>query len=581
MQTPPKWLLGAVLSCLIVVASIGIVLLQRQGDPGLRTVFHAYPSKPFDLKKRPEKERSLYDYARILEDMGEATQKSLETMKTSYRLEGLIISMPDLHGAEDIQHLAAQLFSNWGVGKDYDGRGFLLLFIKDPPLVKLEVGYELEDVFTDAFTGYIEDYQLRPYFLSGEVGTGLVAVMEELEERAQLKRQGEYTMDSVAQLDRSLLSGGAGAKRDLLEFYAEKKPGPRAGKTYPAGRTPDEAWQTLISVWRDKVKDPNLGVYTEAAKLAYRDYQHASTSRHEKQYRTYRQKPYTVLRTGKYAVISFGNQDGWDNAPFLFFQSAEGWKLDMASMRRLVTMGRSPKWGVQRTPNPYAPLLNRFPHWMRKDLPLEEKEIYRPEKDQDIGEKIRLLEEQYRQNPDAFDVALDLGRLYVMVGMRPGRVFRALNKAKTLNRESPTPYKYLAMYHVTSNFQYRSAIQELGEYIRRAPGDASVYAFLGYLYMQERDYEQAIVNFQKAVADGAHRSYAYAKLSRIYGHMFKNTNRREYRKLALEMFGKAEAVQPADAQRIHWLQSWLGSAGILEPQPETAAPKSQSPPARS
>ena len=52
--------------------------------------------------------------------------------------------------------------------------------------------YELEDVFTDAFCGYIEDLQLRNYFISIKIGMGLLAVMEEIENHTQIKHQGNY-----------------------------------------------------------------------------------------------------------------------------------------------------------------------------------------------------------------------------------------------------------------------------------------------------------------------------------------------------------------------------------------------------
>jgi hypothetical protein len=37
------------------------------------------------------------------------------------------------------------------------------------------------------FTGYTEDLQLQPRFAAGELEIGLIAVMEELEARSQVK----------------------------------------------------------------------------------------------------------------------------------------------------------------------------------------------------------------------------------------------------------------------------------------------------------------------------------------------------------------------------------------------------------
>ena len=98
--------------------------------------------------------------------------------------------------ATALETLAVDLVNNWRIGAQHEGRGLLLLLVDETKQVKLEVGYALEDVFTDAFSGYVEDLQLGPYYRAGDVGTGLIAVMEMLEERAQIKDQGEYTPET-------------------------------------------------------------------------------------------------------------------------------------------------------------------------------------------------------------------------------------------------------------------------------------------------------------------------------------------------------------------------------------------------
>lgn len=88
------------------------------------------------------------------------------------------------------------------------------------------------------------------YFLSNQVDIGLVAVLEEIEQRAQIKNQADYTAADIDRLDSELLSGGAGAKRQLNEYRTEAITA--LGQKYPAGRSPDEARQTLIRSWQDK-----------------------------------------------------------------------------------------------------------------------------------------------------------------------------------------------------------------------------------------------------------------------------------------------------------------------------------------
>ena len=232
----------------------------------------------------------IFDYAHILDDITESTGSQLALIKKDYAIEALIVTLASLPPAQSIESLAAEIFSNWEIGKTTGGRGLLILLADTEKLLKIEVSYELEDVFTDIFCGYIEDKQLKAYFLSDQVDIGLIALMEEIEQRSQIKHQADYTKSRIEQLDNELLSGGAGAGRQLTDYREEDVSA--AGRNYPAGRTPEEAWQTLIRSWEHKVRDPQLGVYTAITRLAYRDFKNLPDSRYEEDVRTYKNKHY-------------------------------------------------------------------------------------------------------------------------------------------------------------------------------------------------------------------------------------------------------------------------------------------------
>jgi len=311
-----------------------------------------FPNKSFDFKRRPAGEAFLYDYANILENVDEYSNNYLKGIKDRYGIEAIIVSIPSLNNIRTVEDAAVEILNNWKIGKDYNGRGILLLMADKEKEVKLEVSYELEDVFTDVFCGYVEDKQLRPYFLGGQLGTGLLAVMEEIENRAQIKHQGKYTVNYISQLDDTLFSGGAGAKRKLLEF--EKETVKTVGYLFPAGKTPSQTWETLKNSWRKKARDPNLGVYTEITRLAYRDYQNLPDSRYNENVKTYGKKPYEVIQNNNYAVIFFGNKKGWGNSPFLFCKTSDGWQFDIVHQRKYIRMGPNSKWGIERANYPYC-----------------------------------------------------------------------------------------------------------------------------------------------------------------------------------------------------------------------------------
>ena len=140
----------------------------------------------------------------------------------------------------------------------------------------------------------------------------MIAVLEKLEKRAQIKHQAKYTLAEIDRLDAELLSGGAGAKRNLTKYHQETIA--PVAHNYPAGSTPAEAWQTLIRSWENKVRNPNMGVYTRITRLAYRDFRNLPDSRYAEDVLTYKNKPYEVIQNDSYheeaAVDSLEPSDG-------------------------------------------------------------------------------------------------------------------------------------------------------------------------------------------------------------------------------------------------------------------------------
>ena len=226
---------------LAILGAVGVVLIALvwvKFWPGSDNAIELTPLRPFSLDSRPQSNRYLFDYAGSLVHYEEGVHRFLRRMSERFHIEALIITLTVMPAQTYLEALAVDLVNRWRIGSGFERRGLLLLLVEQDRQVKLEVTYELEDVFTDAFTGYVEDLQLRPYYLADDIGTGLVAVMEELEQRAQLKQQGEYTPGVIARLDEELLAGGAGARRSLQRYEKDRKSaavdGPGKGSTLAA-----------------------------------------------------------------------------------------------------------------------------------------------------------------------------------------------------------------------------------------------------------------------------------------------------------------------------------------------------------
>jgi len=563
-EVPQRMKRNKISTLIRIVAILALALVVYLGL-NLRSRY--FLKQNFWQKRPPAQAAGLYDYARILEDINESTSRFLDSIQRDYAIEMVIVTVPNLPPDHTIQSLAAALFSNWEIGQISGGRGILLMLADKEKLIKIEVSYELEHVFTDIFCGYIEDKQLKSYFLSNQLNIGLVAVLEEIEQRAQVRQQADFTVAEIDRLDRELLSGGAGATRQLTEFEPEKIS--TEGTDYPAGRTPDEAWRTLIRSWEDKVRDPNLGVYTQITRLAYRDFRNLPDSRYEENVLTYKNKPYKVIQDDPYAVIYFGKDQGWANAPFLFCRTESGWQFNIVHQRKYVRMGKAPRWGIERSDYPYAELLSGCPYWMNQDIPLQGSDIYHIENDLQLANEILRLEAEDADQPENFQTVMQLGRLYTITSLSPQKRLAYLKKSKQLDPESPEPYKYLAIVYLDAFYQFETAIQELTAYTAQRPDDVFGRNYLGYLYLCIKKYKQAANEFNKAIELQSDNCYAYAKLARAYTGLFLNSaewdpRRSHYRSKALEMYAMASSVPTPNERRLKWLQRYLVKKGVME-----------------
>ncbi|OPY79135.1 MAG: Tetratricopeptide repeat protein [Syntrophorhabdus sp. PtaU1.Bin153] len=519
----------------------------------------------FSVTERPTEKRHVYDYAGILKEGREYAESHLKQIQQAYAIEAVVVSIPSLGDGHTIEQTTSDIMNNWRIGGDHGGRGIVLLLAEKERGVKMEVSYELEGIFTDLFCGYIEDLQLQPYFTSGQVGIGLIAVMEELEKRAQIEAGKGDKKALIARLDQEYLSGGAGAKKELSVH--DHKRVRKAGSRFPAGRTPAEAWETMIQAWREKVRDPDLGVYTSLGRLIYRDYQSIPDTRFEENLKSWGAKPYRVLQQGRYAVIFFGNQPGWDNAPFLFFRSKDGWQFDVVHQRKFIRMGPSPVWGVEWSNHPYVEILSSSPGWMGQDRPFADDDACTNEREEETAARILELEEVVRKVPREFGTTMELGRLYAICSMGL-KAIPLLEKAKELDRTSSLPYKYLAIAHVDAFYQYRAALRQMEGYVQRAPDDPSGYSFLGYLHLQLHAYNEAIKALKRAISLNPDNCYAYAKLSEVYAGLYKvpasgDKNLSAYKTLSLENLKKAESAATRDPRRVMRLKKELQRKGVL------------------
>jgi uncharacterized protein len=86
----------------------------------------------------------------------------------------VVVTLPSLQGYE-IEDYGYQLGRAWGIGQKGKNTGAILIVAPADHKVRIEVGYGLEPVLTDALSSVIIQEQILPKFRSGDVDGGVVA----------------------------------------------------------------------------------------------------------------------------------------------------------------------------------------------------------------------------------------------------------------------------------------------------------------------------------------------------------------------------------------------------------------------
>jgi uncharacterized protein len=77
-------------------------------------------------------------------------------------------------GQVPLEEYAATLFAKWGIGQKKKDNGILLLVAPNERVLRIEVGYGLEAVVTDAISGQIINSVIIPEFKEGRYSEGIL-----------------------------------------------------------------------------------------------------------------------------------------------------------------------------------------------------------------------------------------------------------------------------------------------------------------------------------------------------------------------------------------------------------------------
>ncbi len=159
------------------------------------------------------------DQANLLEAADEAalTQK-LQGLEQASSRQLVVATVPDLQGYP-IEEYGYRLGRAWGIGQSEANNGTILLVAPNERKVRIEVGYGLEPILTDALSSLIIQNQILPRFKAGDFPGGINAGADALIEQLQAPpEQAEQRALAATQQQRARQSerGGGGSIFPLL-----------------------------------------------------------------------------------------------------------------------------------------------------------------------------------------------------------------------------------------------------------------------------------------------------------------------------------------------------------------------------
>jgi len=135
-------------------------------------IFGAAPAVALDF---PALTGRVVDAADVIEPAAEAAiVAKLAAHETASSDQVVVATLPSLEG-EGLEDFANRLFRSWQLGQAGENNGVLLLVAVNDRKIRIEVGYGLEGILTDALSRLVIENSMVPVFRAGDYGLGVDA----------------------------------------------------------------------------------------------------------------------------------------------------------------------------------------------------------------------------------------------------------------------------------------------------------------------------------------------------------------------------------------------------------------------
>jgi uncharacterized protein len=135
---------------------------------------------PAGAQTFPQLTSRVVDDAKILDIPTEAElDKKLADLEAKTTRQLVVVTVPSLEGY-DIADYGYRLGRHWGIGQKKENNGALLIVAPIERKVRIEVGYGLEGLLTDAMTSVVIQNAILPSFRAGDFPGGISKGVDDL-----------------------------------------------------------------------------------------------------------------------------------------------------------------------------------------------------------------------------------------------------------------------------------------------------------------------------------------------------------------------------------------------------------------
>jgi uncharacterized protein len=127
----------------------------------------------------------------------------------------VVVTLPSLQGLE-IEDYGYQLGRAWGIGHKGKNNGVLFIVAPSAHKVRIEVGYGLEPVLTDALSSVILQTAVLPKFRAGDVPGGVTAGTDAIIQQLGLDPETAQAKAKAAEVQAAEPAQGSEGGPDLL-----------------------------------------------------------------------------------------------------------------------------------------------------------------------------------------------------------------------------------------------------------------------------------------------------------------------------------------------------------------------------